>query len=122
MKPTGVAKKLLLLVLSTAASLLLAEAAVRIIMPQDLYTNTSWYQADPVYHFRHRENLDRDMRWGERYHLRTNDRGLREDREVPYDPAGKWRVLIHGDSFTFGNGVEREFIFPVAAEKYLLSP
>ena len=119
MNSSGLGKKFLLLAVSSLVSLLIAEIVVRIVMPQDLITNTSWYQANPIYRFRHRENMDRRMRWGTYYHLKTNFRGLREDRDIPYDAVGKWRVVIHGDSFTFGNGVEREFIFPVVAQAYL---
>jgi hypothetical protein len=121
MKLSGWPKKLFLLLASTVFSLFLAEAVVRIWFPRDMVTNSSWYKADPVYRFRHRSNLDRELRWGTRYHLKTNSQGLREDRDIPYDPAGKWRVLIYGDSFTFGNGVERPFIFPKVAEDYLLA-
>lgn len=42
------------------------------------------------------------------FHTRfmINPHGLRMDRDVPYEhPAGKRRILLLGDSFTFGHGV-----------------
>jgi len=39
-------------------------------------------------------------------HFRINASGLRMEREVPFEkPPGKRRVLLLGDSFTFGHGV-----------------
>ncbi|MDX1548373.1 MAG: GDSL-type esterase/lipase family protein [Rhodothermales bacterium] len=97
----------------------LAEGAVRLAAPQDLDHSISWYQAHPVYRFRHRAGLDRRAKWFTYYHLRTNARGLRGAREIPYDPAGRWRVLIHGDSFTFGNGLDEDDLFATRTERLL---
>ena len=100
-------------------ALVLAEGAVRLVAPQDLDQSISWYQAHPVYRFRHRAQLDRRAKWFTYYHLRTNARGLRGAREIPYDPAGRWRVLIHGDSFTFGNGLDEDDLFATRTERLL---
>ncbi len=51
--------------------------------------------------------------------VRINSRGLRE-REIPYEkPAGTYRVLVLGDSQTFGVGVEAEEAYPRVAESRL---
>jgi len=57
---------------------------------------------------------DGTWRW---FTFRTNSLGFR-DSEVPTaKPAGEFRVLFLGDSFTFGQGVEEEKTFPRLLEK-----
>lgn len=49
-----------------------------------------------------------------------NDRGLRDATRRPAKkPAGTFRILLLGDSFTFGQGVEYAESWPVAAERAL---
>jgi lysophospholipase L1-like esterase len=51
--------------------------------------------------------------------VRVNSLGLR-DREIPYEKAaGTYRVLVLGDSQTFGVGVEAEESYPKVAERLL---
>ncbi len=41
------------------------------------------------------------------WYIRTNSIGIRDDREFTHaKPEGKTRILLFGDSFTFGSGVE----------------
>ena len=43
------------------------------------------------------------------YYIRTNSIGIRDDREfAPSRPEGIRRILLFGDSFTFGSGVDVE--------------
>lgn len=56
---------------------------------------------------------------GGKYHVRTNALGLREDRALAEKPAGSFRVLVVGDSMTYGVGVEREAAFPALLESEL---
>jgi hypothetical protein len=43
------------------------------------------------------------------YYIRTNSIGIRDDREFsPVRPEGLRRILLFGDSFTFGSGVDVE--------------
>lgn len=100
-------------------SLLLGELLVRMLAPQDLQSSLSWYEAHPVYRFRHRPNMDREARWFTTYHLQTNSRGLRGSKDYAYDADGKWRVLVHGDSFTFGNGLNGDDLFVSRTERQL---
>lgn len=114
-----VGSKLLLLGVSLVIALLLGEGLVRLFAPQDLETSLSWYEGHPVYRFRHRSNLDRRAKWSTYYHLQTNARGLRGKRDYTYDPGDHWRILVHGDSFTFGNGMAEDSIFVRVTEKEL---
>jgi lysophospholipase L1-like esterase len=60
---------------------------------------------DPYCYYRHKSHLDLDQPWPEhpnkRWHMRTNELGLREDNEVS-DKAPDVRVLVTGDSHTDG--------------------
>ncbi|MBI3723484.1 hypothetical protein HY251_05960 [bacterium] len=53
------------------------------------------------------------------YHLKTNSLGLRDERALVPKRKGVFRVLVVGDSMTFGLGVEREEAFPAQLEKRL---
>jgi hypothetical protein len=53
-----------------------------------------------------------------RFTVRTDARGLR-GRERPDPPAGAPRVLVVGDSMTFGEGVEDDEAFPARLEALL---
>lgn len=46
--------------------------------------------------------------YGKTFELRTNSDGLRDDREYSYERTDKVRILILGDSYAFGNGVNLE--------------
>jgi hypothetical protein len=51
--------------------------------------------------------------------IRINSNGLR-DREIPYEkPKGTYRVLVLGDSQTFGQGVEAEETYAKVLERSL---
>ncbi|NBY21193.1 hypothetical protein EBQ74_13385 [bacterium] len=99
--------------------LLLAEGAVRIFSPQDLETYSPWYVSHPIYRLKHRSNLNKRKRWRDYYNLRTNSRGIRSDEEIPYKNPGQFRIIIHGDSIVFGNGVENSQTFAKVLESDL---
>lgn len=113
------AARLGLLVAAVLLSLALLEVGLRLAAPLDVRINSSWYQAHPVYQFRHRSHLDEEFVWVQPYHVRTNSRGLRESGEIPYEPDGSIRVVVHGDSLTFGNGCAAEDTFVRVAEREL---
>jgi len=53
-------------------------------------------------------------------HIRTNSKGIRADKEIPYDkPEGTKRIVVLGDSFGMGYGVNLEDTFTNQVEKYL---
>lgn len=61
-----------------------------------------------VYHHGLKPKMDRIIAWGpRRYHLITNSLGFRDfsEREVPLE-TDRYRILLIGDSFTEGLGVE----------------
>jgi len=55
-------------------------------------------------------------------HIRTNSKGIRADREIPYDkPEDTKRIIVLGDSFGMGYGVNLEDAFTSQMGKNLLS-
>ena len=88
-----------------------AEALVRTFMPQNLGALAPWYESHPVYRFRHYPNMDAERSWGNPYRLRTNSHGVRADHDEDYESPGQSRIVVHGDSLTFGVGVENEDTF-----------
>ena len=55
-------------------------------------------------------------------HIRTNSKGIRANREIPYEkPSGVKRIVVLGDSFGMGYGVNLESTFTSQMEKYLRS-
>jgi lysophospholipase L1-like esterase len=105
---------LLLLVVSTLVAVVGIEAFVRIgdLLGISFYEESLRYflvrVPDDVLVYRLRENLD-DSFQGVR--VTTNAMGLR-DRSIGPRQPGEFRVLVLGDSVTFGPGVRNEDIFP----------
>ena len=91
----------------------IAEVFVRGVLPQDLEVLSSWYVSHPIYCFRHYPNTDtvRRTTGGERYRVRADRQGLRVDRDEPYESPLETRIVVHGDSFTFGVGVDNKDTF-----------
>jgi hypothetical protein len=102
-----------------ATALVAAEALVRVFIPQDLGLLAPWYESHPVYRFRHYPNMDAMRTWGNPYRLRTNSHGVRADHDEPYDSPSETRIVVHGDSLTFGVGVENEDTFVQRTQRRL---
>ena len=67
-----------------------------------------------------RPNLD--VRWqNEEFDIRivTNDQGLREPHHIEANHPGKYRVIVVGDSMTFGHGVNYQQTYPYLAQQQL---
>lgn len=84
-----------------------AELAVRTFVPQPLVTADLRYVEHPTIGFR----IEPDLLVPGRFPARINALGLRGD-EVPAARSGVERVLVLGDSFTYGAGVLTEQAFP----------
>jgi lysophospholipase L1-like esterase len=107
-------KLLSMLVLAALAVLALAEVAVRAFRPQPaFYANPGLYVADPFVGHRMRPGLRGVVgNWAEfTTRVRIDSLGIRGPEIGPRRP-GVRRVLVLGDSFTFGTGVEEEEAFP----------
>lgn len=105
------------------ASLLVAELGLRAFvrfsdMEADLY------RADEKVGWMTRPHLHKrfDMKRPELHFLANTDaRGLRGDTAAPPKAPGERRVLVLGDSFTWGIGVESNETFPAVLERELQS-
>ena len=54
------------------------------------------------------------------YTLRTNSKGIRADRDIPYEKTdGVKRIVLIGDSFAMGYGVDLEDTFSSQMQKFL---
>ncbi len=90
---------LLLVVVGVVAGLAIGEVALR-MRPG---SSKTYMVGDPVFHHRLRPNLDmRVLGVG----LVTNSLGMRSREVGPRAPAGTFRILLLGDSFTEGLGLE----------------
>jgi len=79
------------------------------------------HMPDPILGWRNRPGVETDFESPEfRVHVRINDLGLRGAPVPKSPPSGRRRVLLVGDSFVFGWGVEEEQTF--AAELVRLLP
>jgi hypothetical protein len=112
-----------LVALSLLFSLFVAEAAMRVRSPQ---WSDQWkmYRLDPIYVRGLQPNVKNALVHGHSrefaFRFSTNAQGLRmeEDLQNP-KPTGIFRILIVGDSFTFGYGVEQGQSYPRQLQRYL---
>ncbi len=83
---------------------------------QDMYYFFDEY--DPLLGWRLQAGLKTDQKDG--INLTTNSRGVRALREYSYEkPAGVKRILVVGDSFTFGEEVDDTQTYPYLLEQLL---
>ena len=102
---------------AVALAAVVAEVLVRMISPQAIGLAPPMYVADNVLVHRLWPGYSGDLRSGE-YHtqLIINDRGF---RGAAWRTDAPRRVLILGDSFTFGYGVEEHEAFPFILQEAL---
>jgi lysophospholipase L1-like esterase len=96
------------------------ELAVRWVSPQDLHRDEGLWAPDPDRAFR----LAPGFRGTEVSHefrvpIAINSRGLRDREMAPAKPPGTVRILVVGDSFTYGSGVTGEETYPKRLERLL---
>lgn len=96
-----------------------AEVVVRVVFPQ--VDAERWFESDPRYGYVLRKNFHQTYRYpqaGVTYDVFTNSMGLR-DKEYDLSRTDTRRVLLLGDSFTFGEGLAAEFNFDSKLEALL---
>lgn len=111
--------RLILLGLSLAFSLLVAELAIRLVRPQAVMTVTpGLYQPDPPRRYRIAPGFEGRITNQAEFdtHILTNQEGMRGP-ESATKPAGFLRVLALGDSFTFGVGAGETETWPARLER-----
>src|SRR5262245_46924667 len=107
---------LLIFSVTSLLCLVALEMGVRIIEPKKVLREY-FEQPDPVFHHRFVPNAIGSWKMLEfNVNYSINSIGLR-DREISRNkPAGTKRVLMLGDSFTEGNGVEAKDAFPAQVQ------
>jgi lysophospholipase L1-like esterase len=106
-----------LLCASTICSLLLAEVGLRMFFP--IYLTEEFVREDDELYRTPRENFSGVFRKDYEFRVETNELGFRSASSVgPRDP-GVRRVLVIGDSATFGTGVSNGETYPDYLEKWL---
>ncbi len=107
----------LLIVTSCLLGMAVAELMIRLVAPQPLGVAVPMYEPDDTLSHRLRPSFRGTIRSGEfSTSVRINAQGFR-GRAWSADAAP--RVLVLGDSFTFGWGVEEECAFPSILEDSL---
>jgi len=105
---------------SLAVTAGVVELAVRWVNPQDLHRDEGLWAPDPERAFR----LAPGFRGTEVSHefrvsIAINSRGLRDREMAPAKPPGTVRMLVVGDSFTYGSGVAAADTYPKRLERLL---
>jgi len=98
--------RLLALLLGIAAAGVLAEGAARVYV-YAIAERGKLFEPDPILGWRTIPNLDLQRRNanGDPWQIRTNPLGYRS-QELRPDPAATRRVLVLGDSYVFGEGIQ----------------
>lgn len=96
---------------------LVGEALLRVLAPENPLTDHGLYVDDPALGWRLKPGLVYDGPFGER--VAINSHGLRDPERPREKPPGKRRVLVLGDSFTFGSAVPAEATYPRVLERLL---
>jgi lysophospholipase L1-like esterase len=112
-----------LLLASTAAALVLSEMVLRLMGWSPMYVSPErdrFWRYDPLLGWAHLPGQEGVLETPQfRISVRINDRGLR-DREHPYErTSGVRRILLLGDSFAWGYGVEADERFSQRLETSL---
>jgi lysophospholipase L1-like esterase len=115
--------RLLLLGVSAAVSLLIAELAIRLVRPQPvLVVSKGLYAPDPPRRYRLQPGFQGTITNRVEYDtpVSINREGLRGPEIEPRQP-GTFRILALGDSFTFGVGASQEETYPAQLQEILRS-
>ena len=115
----NLAINLALVVLSVLITMVIVEVAVRIAGYKSIYAGTQFFDYDSVLGWRLRPNLEGPFERPQfRTYVKINEHGLR-DRDYTYEkPVNNKRIVVLGDSFVWGYGVNGDKVFTgrIAAE------
>ncbi len=112
--------------LAIAVAFLIAEVLVRLRVPYTVYGHTRQIVQEtlsvPSATLGYANRPDASVRFRNKEfdtQVTINARGLR-DRDYPYEPSGRFRIVVLGDSFAFGWGVNQEdCVTEVLEQRYL---
>lgn len=120
----------LMSVVGVVVALVIGEFAVRayqhepllpLLPPEPYVDNAILYRPNATRLYDLRPGVDAVV-GRNRVHIHINAAGLRDDRELPTaKPEGVYRIVVLGDSFTFGGKVAVEDTFPRSLERSLQS-
>ena len=104
---------------SFGVALVLAELLLMLFWPQR--RSTIAYHVDPIFGVQRAPKLKGRDDWPGVYNFRftTNSLGLRGTQEYPFGDVPQDRILLLGDSFTFGVGVNDDETFADQLQKRL---
>jgi len=105
-KIRNLALNLALVLLSTLVAVLMAEIAARLAGHRSMYAGTQFFQYDPILGWRLLPSLEGPFERPQfKTYVKINQHGLRDrDRSYEKKPGTK-RILVLGDSFVWGYGV-----------------
>jgi lysophospholipase L1-like esterase len=122
----GFLAKLIVLAGSLLFCLLLVEIVARVIVGRGtMHLGTEMWKyakyakvrpTNPEIGHRNRPNVDIQLMG---VNVKTESHGLRDPERSPQKPPGTYRIMVLGDSITFGWGVPYEQTFPRLLEKSL---
>lgn len=121
-KGKSFAANLLVALMSVVVVLVILEIAARLLLPDRSESNTKLFRPDAELGWVAIPNLDlswKEAAGGREVLVKTNSLGLRDREITPEQEAGGQRVLVFGDSITFGFGVQAEETFTKALEERL---
>lgn len=107
--------------LSVVVALIAGEIMVRYLAPQELYRFPhGLFENHPTLGYRLVPGFNGEVETVEfSTHMRVNALGLRADREYGHKGPDTFRMLLLGDSFTMGVGVEQDETYGQVLEQWL---
>lgn len=102
-----------LMLAATLVALVLAEGAVRVVAPSwaPQHAERNFWRYDPLLGWAHREGVSGTLRHPDfEVAVEISEQGFRDRAYPEQRVSGRSRMLVLGDSFAWGFGVEREEI------------
>lgn len=115
-------ERLLLVVISTILVLLILEGVVRLVRPRIMVISTAkMHRSDPDAGWVGLPNIDARffLPGGFDVRVANNSRGLRDSEKDLAKPPGTRRIVVLGDSFMWGFGVDNEDTFSTILQELI---